>query len=118
MKRKLLLIVGLLMLVAGGYAAAAMVSVSAERNVTANVSSDLNGAAIKFTPLGDFKDQGVLKNKDGVVYFDLDAVVKDTDSLNKNATFTIGNNNKPVFSITNNLAGDSSPIYVSFEKNS
>lgn len=115
MKKRLVLIMGLLMLVVGGYAAAAMVSVQAERTVSTELASDLNNAAIKFTPMGEFKEQKVLTEVNGVVAFDLTAVLKDNVALNKAAKFEIGNVSNPVFTITNNLAKDS--IHVGFKDN-
>lgn len=102
---------GLLLLVVGGFAAAAAISVSAERQVSAQIASDVDGAAIQFKGNHPFEEVLVVEN--GVVSFDLDAALE-KQAFNNNAEFTIGDNKTPVFTITNNLP-DNSPIKVGFE---
>lgn len=111
MKKRLILLFGMLLLVVGGFAAAASVSVSAERDVNVKFGDDLGGSAIVFDE-GDSFD-GVLHQSNGVVTFDLNKAIKD-NNFNRDAKFQIGSKGDEVFSITNNLDNH---IVVNFKNN-
>lgn len=103
MKKRLFMVLGLVLLMAGGFAAAAMVSVSAERNVTVSITGDDIGA-IKIAPNKNGKYNDIVQDQDKDVKFNLNkAVDEKAGGLNSNAVFTIGSKNEEVFTITNNM---------------
>lgn len=105
MKKNLSIVFIIIALLTLSYSAAALTSITMDRNVTSGtVLTDVDpNVAVKFTALGSYGTYGVVKSEaDGQVSFDLSKVISATGGFNTDAQFYIGSNASPVFSITNN----------------
>ncbi|NCA80178.1 MAG: hypothetical protein EOM76_08355 [Sphingobacteriia bacterium] len=106
MKFKLPILFLVCAILVAGFGAAALSTVSLERNVTAGTvlaDTDAN-VAVKFEAVGTFNDRGVL-NTDattGKVAIELGKVLQNAQGFNTAAQFTIGSSGNNGVKITNN----------------
>lgn len=102
MKLKLPILFLVCAILIASFGAAALSSVSLEREVSATVLADKNdNVAVKFEGLVDYTSI-VKQNANGEVSFDLSEVLGSANGFNTEAQFTIGSTAGYVFKITNN----------------